>query len=385
MAYAATPLSLDAHRDALSRLWAENMSDERIASVIPGRMRWLYEQGPEGATTTVLGVHAESGALVGCGSFFHRPTWVDGRRVRAGVLCDFAVTRAHRIAGAAIAIQRALIKAGRDEGLELLYGYPNEQSIAVCKRVGYRVIGQATTWVKPLYSAYKLRDALASPETVEAALPAGLVARHHLVKAAAKVAHALEKPWALRAAAAPVDAGLWVADRVRVAKAVVRARGERLQLPDPRIDELWERSRGGYGVVGEKSSAYLEWRYARFTTAEHHVFGITRRDDRRLAGYVIYTVDDGKAYLRDLFAEDLDATAEALLLALSQELRGRRIDSVSLSYVGSPAFAARLRATGFLLRPAKRPLVVHPDVAESLKSRALDPASWFMLDGELDI
>ena len=86
MAYAATPLSLEAHREALALLWAENMSDARIASVIPGRMRWLYDQPPDGRTTTVLGVHDGTGALVGCGSFFHRPTWVNGRRVRAGVL-----------------------------------------------------------------------------------------------------------------------------------------------------------------------------------------------------------------------------------------------------------------------------------------------------------
>lgn len=355
MTYAVTPLRLDEHRDGLARLWAENMSDARIASAIPARMRWLYEEGPEGPATTVVALHAESGDVVGCGSFFHRPTWVDGRRVPAGVLCDFAVARAHRIAGAALAIQRALVEAGRAAGLELLYGYPNDRSIAVFKRIGYRVVGETATWVKPLRSGYKLRDVL-------------------------------RWEWARPLAAAPLDLGLRVLDRARAARNRLPLRGEPVSRLDGRADALWERARARYGVVGEKSSRYLDWRYGRFPTAEHRVFGVCPRGEDRLAGYAVYVEEEGKAFLRDLFADGLEASAEALLLALAEHLRRQRVDSVSLSYVGSPAFGERLRRLGFLLRPARRALVLHPEgIPESLRARVLDPTSWFMLDGELDI
>lgn len=353
MTYAVEPFRLDKHREALARLWAENMTDERIASVIPHRMCWLYEPGPDGPVTTMLALHAESGEVVGCGSFFPRSIWVDGCRVRAGVLCDFAVKRAHRIAGAALAIQRALVEAGHAAGLELLYGYPNEKAIMVFKRIGYRVVGETTNWVKPLRSGYKLREI---------------------------------NRWAGPVAALPIDLSLRAIDLVRSARSGLHVRGEIIPFADGRADALWERARAGYRVVGEKSSAYLDWRYGRFITMEHRMFGIIPRGEKRLAGYAVYAVKDGKAFVRDLVAEQLETSAGALLLALAGHLRRQRIDKVSLCYLGSPVFVERLRWAGFVPRPEKRKLVIYLErLGESLRARVLDPTSWFMLDGELDI
>jgi len=303
----------------------------------------------------MLCVEDESGEVVGCGSFLHRPTWVDGRRLRAGVLCDFAVTRAHRVAGAALAIQRALVEASRATGMDLLYGYPNEKSIAVFKRIGYQVVGEATMWVKPLHSAYKLRSVLRWKR-------------------------------ATTLAAGPVDMALALMDRVRRWRTWMPASGRPLSGPDARADDLWERMRAGYAIMGEKSLAYLDWRYGRFVTAEHRFFGLFPSRDERLAGFAVYTVKDGKAFVHDLFTDRRKRSDEALLLALAEHLRGQIVDSMWLSYVGSPAFGERLRNVGFLRRPGTRALVLHPaGLTEPLRARVLEPANWFMLDGELDI
>lgn len=355
MAYAVIPFELGRHRDALARLWAENMTDERVAHVIPQRMRWMYEQAPEGPATTVLGVVAESGEVVGCGSFLHQPTWVDGRRVPAAVLCDFAITRAHRIAGAALAIQRALVGAARAAGLELLYGYPNAGSLGVFKRIGYRVVGETTAWVKPLRAGYRLRGVR------------GL-------------------RWAAGIAAVPLDAGLRALDVLRAARLPLAVRGAPVPFGDESTGALWDEARAQRGVVGDRSTAYVEWRYGGFPTAPHRTFGVFPRGGQRLAGCAVYTVERGKAFLRDLLAQDLDASADALLLALSDHLRREGVDSLSLSYLGDARFAGRLRKLGFFRRAAKRPVVLHPDaVPESLRARVFDPEAWFMLDGALDI
>ncbi len=354
MTYIVTPLRMEEHRQALARLWTE-MSDERIASDIPDRMRWLYEEAPNGPTTTVLGLHQESGDIVGCGSFFHRPIWVDGRRVRAGVLCEFAVTRGHRIGGAAIAIQRALAGAGRAAGLDLLYGYPNAKSIPIFERIGYQVVGETSTWVKPLRAAYKLRERL-------------------------------RWRWAAAAAAIPLDLALCALDQPRALPGRLRFRAEVMPAPDARVDALWERARTRYRVMGEKSSSYLDWRYRRFTACDHRMFGILPRGEDRLSAYTIYTVENGKAFLLDLFAEHLGSTADALLMALAEHLRWKGIASLSLSYLGSASFGHRLRRLGFFSRPEKRPLIIHPEgVAEPLRARVFNPKNWFMLEGELDI
>lgn len=353
MSYVAIPLRLDEHREALGRLWAENMSDTGVAAAVAARMRWLYEQPPDGPTVTVLARHEETGELVGCGSIFRRAVWVDGRRVPAGVLCDFAVTKAHRIAGAALSIQRALLDAGRAAGLALIYGHPNEKSVAVFKRIGYRVVAETSRWVKPLRAGYKLRQRLAAPG-VAAVL------------------------------AAPVDAGLRARDLLRTLRAP-RVRGEILGTLDARADALWERARGAHGVVGEKSAAYLDWRYRRYPTTAHHVLGVAPAPGARLVAWAAYFVRDGKAFVSDLFAEEAAGAVEAVLLALGRHLRGQRVDSLTVNYVGGPELGERLRAVGFLPRPGRRPLVLHPEaVGDAVRARVLDAGSWYMLDGELD-
>jgi len=355
MGYVVTPLRLEEHREVLARLWAENMSDARIAAALDERRRWLYELAPDGPTTTVLVFHAESGEAVGCGSFIHRPTWVDGRRMRAGVLCDFAVAKAHRTAGAAIAIQRALVKAGQAAGLDFLYGFPNQRSLPIFKHVGYRVVGDATTWVKPLRSGYKLRELL-------------------------------PWRWAAALAGAPVDGVLRALDRWRAARNPLKVRAEIAPRPDPRADELWERVRAGRGVACERTAAYLAWRYGGFRGAEYSILLASAAGAGRLAGFAVFSLVAGKAMVWDLFAEDREDAADAVLLALARHLRSRGADSLYLAYVGSPSFGERLARLGFHERPGPRPLVLHPgSVPEELRPRLLDPASWLMLEGELDI
>jgi hypothetical protein len=355
MSYSVTPFRQDEHREVLARLWTENMSDPRVGSRLPARMRWFYEEGPDGPPTTLLCTDVKSGDVVGCGSFVQRPTWIGGRRLSGAVLCDFAVAKAHRIGGAALAIQRALMAAAGSAGHDLLYGYPNHRSVALFKRIGYRFVGETSAWMKPLHSAYKLRGVL--PWT-----------------------------WAGDVAAGPVDLGLALMDRVRRLGVPASGRGELFPPSDGRAQDLWEQACTRYEVIGEKSGAYLEWRYGRFVTLEHRFFGLLAPGDGRLTGYAVFTVEDGKALVRDLFTDRTPGSEEALLLGLAEHLRAQRADAMLLSFIGSPSFGERLRKLGFLRRQGTRSVVVDPSrLDESTRARVSDAANWFMLDGELDI
>lgn len=354
MSYAAVPLSLPEHREPLARIWAENMSDARIAASIPARMRWLYELAPEGGAVTMLAVVAETGEPVGCGSILPRTTWLSGRRVRAGVLCDFAVVRAHRNAGAALTVQRALAGAGRAAGLQLVYGYPNQKSLAVFKRLGYEVVGNVANWVKPLRSGYRLRTML----------PWG---------------------WLAKAAAVPVDLGLRALDAARGLR-TPRLPGAVEPVPDARVDALWESARAGHALVGERSSSYLAWRYGRFPTLEHQSFLVARPGADRLSGYAVFAVEDGRASVRDVLVAPGSGAAEALLAGLTEHLRARGVQSISISYLGGPEFADQLRKAGFVRRGGERTLILDAAGLEpDARAGVLDPARWYMLDGELDI
>lgn len=364
MAYGTVLLQLDAHREALAALWRENMSDARIADVVPQRIRWLYEQNPAGSALTWLGV-ADMGSIIGCGSIFPRRMVVYGNVVPCGVLADFAVTKSHRLAGAALAIQRAIAKESAPAGVELLYGYPNSKSDAIFKRLGYRSIGESSLWVKPLRSARKISERIAN---------------RALVGVASTV----------------IDAGLIVADRglslVHGAARRIRSEHEACDIEevtraDARFDGLWARAASEYSIVGERTAAYLNWRYTEFTTREHRFFCLVERRTRALRGYVAYAVDGEKGVVADLFCERLDVYGKRLLLALAQHLRRKGVASLSFAYLGPDAFGEHLESIGFVRRPALRSMVayVEPDGCEFLKNNVFDKDAWFIADGELDI
>ena len=171
------------------------------------------------------------------------------------------------------------------------------------------------------------------------------------------------------------------------ARDALRYRHEVLDRADVRFDDLWERARSPY-VVGKKSHAYLNWRYAQFTTARFRFFALFGADERRPASrYVAYKIEDDAALLGDLFCQDLDVHVAPLLarFALYVRLEGAR--SVYLTYVGTPRFTEQLDGLGFHERASGRSLVVGagPECPAEVRDAVLDPQNWFMFDGELDI
>jgi hypothetical protein len=355
MSYAAVPLRLEEHRRDLVRLWTESMEDPRIARVVDDRMRWFYDENPYGAAKTFLTVQSPGDGVVGCGSFYPRDTFVQGRRVKAAILAEFAVHKDHRVAGAAVTVQRAVASESAPNGIELLYGYPNKAGVQVFQRVGHKIIGEIGYWAKPLRSAYKLREFVQSPLLAEAA-------------------------------GAAADALFWADDLRLLAPQALAYRTEITRVADRRFDDLWQRAQPPRFITGERSAAYLNWRYARFTTAEYSFFCLIERKTGRLAGYIAYVIDDRKVTVSDLFCDDLERTAAPLLLRFALRMRLAGMNFISLSYIGSPLFEKQLEALNFMRASGSRPLVVYAKgVPEDLKEEVMNKDRWFMIDGELDI
>jgi len=349
-------MCLEKHREALESFWHENTNDPRIAVAISERLRWLYERNPDGATRTWLGFSpSPDSRIIGCGSLISRRMALGGRRYLGGNLADFAVDKAHRLAGPAIMIQRAIVRGSKEAGFDLVYGWPNDKSVGVCKRVGYTSIGMATRWVKPLHTEKKLREALKNP----------------LIR---------------KAAAAGVDRVLMANDWRKILSRLVAFRSETLLRADERFDALWARMRLPY-LVGEKTAAYLNWRYADYTTKRIRFFCVTGRLSQRLLGYAVYSVRGDVASVEDLLVDDLNEHLDVLLLGLALKVRDEGACSLSLTYLGTDKLFPRLRSLGFFDRGGDRPLIVYldKDPPEELMKAAFDSKQWFIFDGELDI
>jgi RimJ/RimL family protein N-acetyltransferase len=367
MGYHAERMREDVHRAGLLKLWREALHDPTIAAVAETRWPWYYDENPAGRPATWLGV-TDEGEVIGTGSIYPRVVFVGEKRIMAGVLSDFAVAKAHRTAGCAIAVQRAIVAGGHAAGFAFLFAYPNPGSLAVVKRVGYRVIGETRSFSKPLRTEGRLKSEL------EKRIKTPWLAR------------GLALPGAEAAAELFADLGLAAQDLARLAPRLASTRGEFVDKADARFDVLWSRA-DKREIVGEKTSAYLNWRYAAFKTESNRFFVLSDREREQVLGYVVFKLVGNKAIVVDLLALPDDHALEALMLHFALALRLERRDSIFLSYLGGDSFGRRLEAIGFFPRPHARSVIVYapPELDEASRAIVLDPKRWFMLDGELDI
>ena len=354
MSYQALAVQ-DCHRDSLERLWAESMSDRRISAVRDKRWKWLYERNPAGATVTYVVRHVESGEIIGAASVFPRDVLVNGVLRKAGVLADFVTHKAHRVAGPAVMVQRAIADAHRQRGLDFLCGYPNKGAAPIFPRLRFKTVGESSLWVKPLRTARKL-SAYLHP-----------VAAHLL----APFANSLLSLNDMRLAFTRRQRHCTVFDH----------------LPDQAFDDLWDRCKDQFSVWSVRSAAFLTWRYIEHTTERYRVFTVESCDGTIVHGYIVFSIRSDRVYVADMLADGGYAGVERLLLAFCREMRRRGYESVCINYVGDNRFLDSLRALQFVKRVGARKLIalVGKDQPDGLRDTVYESSGWFMHDGELDI
>jgi Acetyltransferase (GNAT) domain len=329
MSYEIIPLRLDDHREALVRLWKENFQDPALDACADRRIQWLYRENPFGPAQTWLATDRERNEVIGCASLVPSHRYVHGHLIRVGMAIDFTVASKHRSAGAALAMQRALTRESRLAGFECLIGKPNKKAFPVLSRVGYRRTGDCRSWAMPLPAAVPLDRETSS-----------------------------------------------------------RFSDELVSAADERFDELFHTIKSRCPIVGEKSAAYLNWRYIAFRELRYGLYCLVRRDSPRLAGYIVYAVMDKGAFIAELLSDDcFGPVVGDLLLGFASRMRAEGHEWIALSYAGAPAFEARLTQFGFRPRKSARPLVAYLDseCSSELRHLIFDTQDLPVFAGEMDL
>jgi GNAT superfamily N-acetyltransferase len=330
MAAAAITSRVDVHRDSLLKLWKENFDDPRMADVADGRFDWLYRKNPLGPTRTWLAVDTAGNGVIGCASVFPSNRSIGGRMVRTGVAVDFAVDREHRTAGVALVLQRAVTSDSRRAGFDCLIGKPNRKALPIFDRVGYRPVGDAQDWVKFIGAGAELPEPSQAPSYAET-----------IVSAA-----------------------------------------------DARFDELWKAGRSHYEIVGEKTAAFLNWRYSTFKEENYRFYCLFHRDDRRLMGYLCFSAAQKTVFIADIFCEDpRGPIIDNLLLGLACRAKMEGQEWIGLSYLGAPWFEDRLARLGFTHGKHRRQLLAYvaPGLPAQFCKEILTKNNWFLFGGEMDL
>lgn len=317
VSYRVAQADLACDRTALVSVWARN-----LAGPTEERLGWLYSA--EGGGRCWL-LRTQEGDVVGSTGLAPRRLRIGGRDVPAGQAVDLAVDREHRTLGPAVTLQRALLAELEGVGISLAYAFPNHSSEPILARAGYRTVGAMIRWVKPLRVSHLLRGRLprwAAARTLSAPVD-----------------------WAFAAASRdrrirpPRDLAVTVVDRV-----------------EPRFDDLFERAAGQFGLVGDRSAAYLAWRFQRNPERRYEILVLRRGDVLR--GYVVYRIDAGIARVADLLA-DAPESWEWLLAACIGRARAAGLGAVSLVYLGAADVQESLARFGFYQRGRDTSVMVH--------------------------
>jgi len=334
----------------ITGVWRENFPD--LDQV---RYAWMYQNNPAGPAHCQIARDLSRGEVLGSAALFPRRMFVDGKECLAGVAGDFSVKREHRAFGPAL----SLLRRGVDECLsghfDFLFGFPNSLSEAVLVRAGYKAIGQVRRFVKPLQSRYLLEKWHRAPGFAKA------------------VTRSVDMLLTLAA-----RAGGWGIDK--------RFRAESPARFDSRFDELWRKACHQEPVIGERSAAYLNWRYVEAPHRRYHIYALSQGDGAELAGYIVYWLSqDERVHIVDLLAINWAGAADALLSMFLHRQRRERRQAVCISYAGTPDVGRLLRNHGFLERKPQGNLVVFTPECSPFREHLLEQDKWYALAGDNDV
>lgn len=296
--------------------------------------------GPGGyAEPAEQAVSGRGDAPVGVIGILPRIWHCEGERLVVGALADFAVASEHRSLGPALQLMRAALSQSRRRHA-WLYGRPNPQSAAVCKRAGLREIGSATRFVKLLRSESVLRGWWQD-------------------KTSARVAALVT-----RVSAPSADAALWCADRGRIWLTGAPRHWEDIDFARVpllsgggtamALDRIWDACERQGLCLAERSAALVHWRFGDSGQA----WRLALARDRRGApqGYVVWRLADGVAWVGDFLARRPLEETGSLLAGFAHWLRGHPVRAIDIGFFGHPGVALGLQRAGFRARPIAAPI-----------------------------
>ncbi|MBL9027722.1 MAG: hypothetical protein JNL21_36365 [Myxococcales bacterium] len=339
--------SLAASEPDLVRLWRENLS---LRGPAGHKFAWTCRDAPEPPVELLLRAGAEA---VGCIGVMPRPFSYRSQAVHGAILGDLAVDASHRSLMPALTLVRGARKVALERGA-FSYGFPNVAAAPVLKRCGYRTLGSLTRYARVLRHARYMRRRISVPVLAQVAAPL-------------------------------VDGARFAGMLAPAARALTHLKLEWLTSADARFDDLWQRARPHYDLVGERSSRFLRWRFLEHPEERCEIAALVDRSSAdAVHAYAVVLREGEFARIRDLFGMPQDIGPLLDLLVPALLLRG--VVSASIRFLGHRDFESILLARGFAAREATWPVVydVAPGVTLSREELG-DTNRWHLTDADEDI
>jgi Acetyltransferase (GNAT) domain len=314
-----------------------------------------FEDSPLGPPAFFLARDSQSDSFVGMASIFPTQLRVFGELVPAAVAGEFAVDDGHRGLGPAIPLQRAAVNALGDHGLACAYGYPNEHSEPITRRVGYADLGKLTRFVKVLRSRVLVEQ----------------YGRGRVAAGAGRVA---------------LDPLLSVFSRERLKR---RPRGFRIERPaafEDRFAALWETLWQQRTITSERNAQLLNWKYEMGREGGiYSTFALVGADEQ-VAAYAVYRERNDIRHVIDIVFQPSQDVLDSLLAELIRDARKQGLVAISLIHLGAAGLLTqRLKTFGFLRRTEDSSLHVFVPGESELERALIEADNWYFLNADADV
>ncbi len=347
MPYKIIEGDIQEHKQEILGLWKRN-----FPVLNEDRFIWTYENNPSGPAVCVFVKDVKKDSIVGVHALFPRQVYVKGKARLASLGSDLAVDREHRVLAPAIMLQDAVISQCNNGRFDLFYGFPNKESESVNQMLGLQMF-DVLRMTRPLRSDYYFQR------------------RWH-----PSISKVLSSTYDLAART--------IAKETRY-KRPNGLTTEILSAFDQRFDTLWQKVSAQLPVIGERSSAYLNWRYIQSPHHDHSVFTIAYKPDREILGYVVFHTDGNKTFIDDILCQDMNKTIDALLSEFLLFQRKNKMESVSVRFAGTRLIIDKFKEFGFSVRDREDKVTVYipPDSPEL--SFLSEEENWYFMPGDKDI
>ena len=313
---------------------------------------WKYLENPIGKRCIL--VAQESGHIVG--HYAAVPTYMNlkGLKVLGAQRVDAAVDARYRGKGMFGTLYRESCRAAASDGIQFLYGVPNEMSYG-------RLIRLGTTDSPGLPRLEKILDTKAVIEMTTRSARIATVAE--------KPAHALLK--------------LWKGDRK--AKSVDHVKVCRVHALDERFDDLWRKAKDDSRVSVWKDSGYLNWRYLACPDREYTVLIAEERGN--LIGFTVLRCvfeELRRGYIVDFLMLPGRSTAALLLISATLDYFREQGMHMAICHVFEHTPIYDLFSRQGFFKHGTNHFTTLP-LASSTTQIVSDYRQWHLMGGDFDV
>ena len=335
-------------RDIILKLWKANIQVDDFDK----RYEWLYSENPAGPMRTVLAVHEKTEEVVGAGSLYPQKALLFGKPIIIGTAADYMVDKRYRVFGPALQIQRKLLESASDFGFDCLLGYPNQAAKGVIKRIGYKPLGFAHRYVKPL----KTHELLAS--RIKPAVLSVVLAR-------------------------VLDILLLCEDSLK--SFFSKFKYQSLLTDAVKNIEIDVNGTKFFSskVTFDKAQEKLVWRYQQ---NKFSFFSISAKPDSHADAFIVYQVNDNVVSIIDIISLDEKFLEPLLKLFISAMYKAHNT-RISIQFLGDRTLINLLKKLRFYIRESDRScyLFFNQHLFEPFEGKILDDSNWFIFESDMDI